>query len=479
MAEPKRDSIFISFAGDDDMCCNGWISRFKEVFQDELDAQTGDHVSVFFYKETIAIGEDWENKILKNLRDRTSHLIAFISMAYLKREVCRQELQEMMDIEESLGAKGMVLPIYFIGSCRRMEDIDDPLIQRVVTRTYYDWREFRFTPPSDSEIRRMVSDIVEVILKLDSESSVSEQAALTPAKKRQQLRSAERSLKSIRGAIDPRNIVAAGNDTLYMERESSYDDVYLSAIGSALRRHRDSVVALDLDCRGRDQAQHHAEILGDRLKHLFVRVDTEEQCAEFACSDESITFFALPKGQDFANSLERFWADNGFPKVDLLYSDALYRRFEDIDEALLVIRKDFLSKNGGVVFKGFDDGTKICFPEWELMEKIIRKTSDLPIVSDRFNGRKLYSSLVLSGFTGAECFYQVNDTTDTTIDERLGLFSESFAYRLDYFRKLAGENYEDDETYLSMKHDLRSLRSLFCRDDFYYAETNIFVSAWK
>lgn len=478
----NRDSIFISYARDDDSNSNGWITLFEQALQKEIDIQTGDHVHIFFDKQVINIGDDWSQEIQKAIRERTSHFIAFISMAYLKRPVCRRELEEMLQVEETLGKEGMILPIYFIGSTRRMEDIDDPLIKRVVTRTYYDWREFRFTPPDKGEILQMVSKIVQVILALDERNGfvpAGDWAAADESKPvDEQEHQAEALLTSLPGAIDISELQSAGNDDVYMKSESDYDDCYLAAAENALGNCTKPIIAVDLDCRGAAQAQHHAALLGNRLAHLFVRVKSSDDIQQYDRNTDNITYFALDNAPDFAEKLHELWLDNGYPQPDYLFSDSFYRRFRDMEQTLVHLRREYLSPDGGIVFKCFDDGTKVCFPESKLMNDIISETSRLPIVSDRFNGRKIYTAFMLSGYKSVMSTYKIKDTIGMDVDERLDLFDESFAYRLDYFKKDWGsQDGARQEAYQRMKGNLRELRLLFCRDDFYYAETNMFFSA--
>lgn len=476
----KRDSIFISYAHDDDKNSNNWISLFKDVLQKELDIQSGQKVSIFFDRDTIEIGDEWKAKIDKTLEERTSHFIAFISMAYLKSEVCLYELEKMLGVERALGKMGMVLPIYFIGS-GPMEEIDDPLIRKVVEKNYYDWRQFRFTPPSETEIRQKVAQVVSVILALrDSEDGAGapKGEAGRPAHRPLSQRAVERKLASISGFVSPSKTVAADNDEVFIRREGCYDEVFSRAVDNALRRHEGKAIVLDLDCRGHEQAHHHLDVLGERAAHLFARVSKRELLpAEGDEVDPSVTYFYLPQSERFFEELCDVWESNGFPAPDLVYSDTLYRKVDDLEDMLVSLRRGFLSKTGGVVFKCFDDGTKICYPDDDVLLNIIYKTAELPFVSDRFNGRKMHASLALSGYDSIACEYLINDTIGKSIDERLELFDESFAYRLSYFEKNAGEDCMRDKAYLEMRHDLKHLRLLFCRDDFFYAETNMFLSA--
>lgn len=476
----ERDSIFISYAHDDDKNSNNWISLFKDVLQNELDIQSGQHVNIFFDKDAIDIGEEWKPKIDRTLEERTSRFIAFISMAYLHSDVCLYELEKMLSVEQALGEAGMVLPIYFIGS-GPMEEVDNPIIKRVVEKNYYDWRQFRYTPPSETEIRKKVAKVVSVILELrgsEAGAGAPKGKAGQPVGRPLSRRAAERKLATISGYVAPSKTMAAGNDDVFIRRESCYDEVFSRAVDNALRRHEGKAIVLDLDCRCHEQAHHHLDVLGERAAHLFARVSRKELLpAEGGEADPNVTYFCLPQSERFFEELCAVWETNGFPAPDLIYSDTFYRKVDDLEDMLVSLRRGFLSKTGGVVFKCFDDGTKICYPDDDVLLNIIYKTADLPFVSDRFNGRKMHASLALSGYGSIACEYLINDTLGKSIDERLELFSESFAYRLSYFQKRAGEDFEKDEAYLEMKRDLRHLRLLFCRDDFFYAETNMFLSA--
>ena len=316
----KRDSIFISYAHDDDKNSNNWISLFKDVLQKELDIQSGQKVSIFFDRDTIEIGDEWKAKIDKTLEERTSHFIAFISMAYLKSEVCLYELEKMLGVERALGKMGMVLPIYFIGS-GPMEEIDDPLIRKVVEKNYYDWRQFRFTPPSETEIRQKVAQVVSVILALrDSEDGAGapKGEAGRPAHRPLSQRAVERKLASISGFVSPSKTVAADNDEVFIRREGCYDEVFSRAVDNALRRHEGKAIVLDLDCRGHEQAHHHLDVLGERAAHLFARVSKRELLpAEGDEVDPSVTYFYLPQSERFFEELCDVGARNERPLVNV------------------------------------------------------------------------------------------------------------------------------------------------------------------
>ena len=302
----ERDSIFISYAHDDDKNSNNWISLFKDVLQNELDIQSGQHVNIFFDKDAIDIGEEWKPKIDRTLEERTSHFIAFISMAYLHSEVCLYELEKMLSVEQALGEAGMVLPIYFIGS-GPMEEVDNPIIKRVVEKNYYDWRQFRYTPPSETEIRKKVAKVVSVILELrgsEAGAGAPKGKAGQPVGRPLSRRAAERKLATISGYVAPSKTMAAGNDDVFIRRESCYDEVFSRAVDNALRRHEGKAIVLDLDCRGHEQAHHHLDVLGERAAHLFARVSRKELLpAEGGEADPNVTYFWLPQSERFFEEL--------------------------------------------------------------------------------------------------------------------------------------------------------------------------------
>jgi hypothetical protein len=94
-------------------------------------------------------------------------------------------------------------------------------------------------------------------------------------------------------------------------------------------------------------------------------------------------------------------------------------------------------------------------------------------MSDRHNGRKVYTYLSVAGFRDIRIQSEMRDTSELEIDKRRLLFEESFAYRLKYFKQqfdLDPRNKEHAEDYHRMERLLKEFEMLFSVPSFWYGE---------
>ena len=126
-----------------------------------------------------------------------------------------------------------------------------------------------------------------------------------------------------------------------------------------------------------------------------------------------------------------------------------------------------------IIVRGSDDGSKLCHPNSDLMEEIIKRCADLPEASDRYNGRKLFAQLTNSGFRDARVFSTMTDLSEFDFDGRAALFAESFAYRSDAFKRRM-EAVPDDtarkKEYQWICDALEEFENQFYESNFWYCE---------
>lgn len=164
---------------------------------------------------------------------------------------------------------------------------------------------------------------------------------------------------------------------------------------------------------------------------------------------------------------------HGIDAIDVLFSALTLHHLKNPRKVLRQLRK-FVSRDGWVILRGSDDGSKLCYPDpHNLMKQIIEKSLTAEGVSDRLNGRKLFTQLADSGFHDIRVFSNMKDLSAIDYDDREALFEESFAYRSDYFRKA----YEKDPTDLARRNDYEWMRAAlelfeqqFCERAFWYCE---------
>jgi SAM-dependent methyltransferase len=174
----------------------------------------------------------------------------------------------------------------------------------------------------------------------------------------------------------------------------------------------------------------------------------------------------------FEESLVRHLTDSGLPpRVDLMFSALAVHHLADPINLLRTCR-GLLNDSGAVVLRGSDDGSKLAYPdERRLVQQLIESTLSQPRVSDRENGRKMYSQLRKAGFSQISMHVQPKDTSGLNLEQRRNMFLESFSYRRNYLvsRIDAGDHAANEE----LAHVDRLLGELLvCFEDeqFFYLE---------
>ena len=470
--EHKKYKIFISYSTKDDEISDRWIFSFKEYFYKEIEATSLHGASdIFFAPSSIQIGEEWRNKYLSYINDDLDIMIAFISPSYLNSKYCMEEITGAFNLVEN-GWKGRIIPVFFNGTndlwsnFSQYDHEQQDVIQRLKRLNYLDWRKYRFTSITDYDTRKEINRFV---VKLGEFFSTVDN---NPAVVLSETKSYEMS------SAGEGEIVAAQNDDVFVRQESRYNEALTYVIRQCISKQNPEkeLVFLELDYRNFEGISAHLFLyqqLGCKVGQVFILCENTEQADSITTGGNiEITPFVLD-GKFSSDNLIAFWDSNGFPKPDIIYSDRNYRRFQDPVCDYIQIRRNLLSERGSIVIKGFDDGSKICYPDNDhLLEDIIKMTSNKTNVSDRYNGRKIYNRFKLAGFSDFYRQYIVNDTIEMSIDDRYDLYEESFEFRKNYFN-------EDSEDRKIIEEKLLQLRNRFCEASFYYCETNFYIGASK
>ena len=204
-----------------------------------------------------------------------------------------------------------------------------------------------------------------------------------------------------------------------------------------------------------------ARQLHDNPKMAFEVIDLE---------DENFT-------QLLKDMMERY----GIRKFDIIFSALTLHHLKNPGKVLHRLRR-FLADDGYVILRGSDDGSKLCYPGSDLMDQIIEKSLTAHGVSDRLNGRKLYTQLFDTGYHDIHIFSNIKDLSNMDYDDRDDLFHESFSYRSDYFRKA----YEKDPYNIQCKNDFEWMQEAldlfeqqFYERNFWYCEYDYIAVARK
>lgn len=152
----KPPDAFLSYTRFDDQNDGGAISEFRRRLANAVRAVTGETFEIFQDVDGIGLGEHWPGK-LDEMLEETRFFMPILTPSFFRSQACRDELEKFLRAEHDRGRNDLVLPIYYI-SCRVLEDpslrASDPLVSAIHERQREDWRERRWKPVEDPEVRR-------------------------------------------------------------------------------------------------------------------------------------------------------------------------------------------------------------------------------------------------------------------------------------------------------------------------------------
>ena len=239
---------------------------------------------------------------------------------------------------------------------------------------------------------------------------------------------------------------------------------------------------LDMGCaygfvtRDRFQQFEGATVLGlDINQHLidFARENNGFEGAHYeVCNLES---------EDFEEQLEELMSKYGIEEFDIIFASLVIHHLKNPNKLLRRIRK-FLSRDGYIIIRGSDDGSIITCNDDGLIQKIIDLHLSSDGISDRLNGRKIYSQLITSGYKNVTMKNYIKDLSGLSLDERDKIFLERFSYRKNYLKRLV----EQDPYSESKRKDLEQmnfylseLENKFTDEAFWYCEIDFVGIAQK
>ncbi|MBU0655949.1 MAG: class I SAM-dependent methyltransferase [Gammaproteobacteria bacterium] len=246
-----------------------------------------------------------------------------------------------------------------------------------------------------------------------------------------------------------------------------------------LLRNKENIIALDIGCGSGYVTKDRFDSF-ENFKKIF-GIDNSHSAINEALKikDERYTFAVIDiESPSFKDSIFKLkGAESG---VDFIFSSFTLHHLSD-PISILKTLKEILKPTGVLVIRSPDDGSKICYPDNDIMEKIIDVSSNAKGISDRFHGRKAYFQLKSSGFNYIDSLYSITDTVGRSSEERLKIFDESFSYRSDYVkRQLESGDESARENYNWLIDALKYLRKRFYSDDLmYYMEVQYVLIAQR
>lgn len=217
----------------------------------------------------------------------------------------------------------------------------------------------------------------------------------------------------------------------------------------------------------------------------IVGIDKNEKCisrAKEMNTDSRFNYYVTDiESDEFDEKIQAIMCENQIEKFDVIYIALVLHHLKEPLNFLKKVRK-LLSKDGIVIVRGSDDGSKLAYNDNGLMKNIIELTLSVPDVSDRYNGRKIFSQLKKSGFADVDVFSYMRDISSLDFEERENLFNESFSYRINYVKR----EYEADphstqkrNNFLDMEELLAKFQERFYDSTFWYCEYDYIAVAKK
>ncbi|MDQ2882688.1 MAG: toll/interleukin-1 receptor domain-containing protein [Actinomycetota bacterium] len=195
---------FLSYAHDDEAALT-FINEFKTALNHFAYSDRGRRVEVFVDHDSIGWGEEWHQKIRDSIRTALV-FIPLITMQYLSRPMCREELMLFVEGAQELGVTELFLPVVVLGHRSISEDSNDAVAQRIAKRQFKDLRDAVLQGTKSATWRTVMLDIANSLVDA--------------------VESAEESLTAKGGAAERELAVAVGpgeieDDTLGLEELSN------------------------------------------------------------------------------------------------------------------------------------------------------------------------------------------------------------------------------------------------------------------
>lgn len=185
--------------------------------------------------------------------------------------------------------------------------------------------------------------------------------------------------------------------------------------------------------------------------------------------------------EDFEEKIEDLMAKYQIDKFDIIFASLVIHHLKNPNKLLRRIRK-YLSQDGYIIIRGSDDGSIMTYNDDGLIQKILDIHLNAEGISDRENGRKIYSQLCSSGYKNIIMKNYIKDISGLSLDERYDIFLERFSYRKKYLQNL----YDKDPYNVTNKKNLENitfylneLENKFDDEEFWYCEIDFIGIAQK
>lgn len=245
---------------------------------------------------------------------------------------------------------------------------------------------------------------------------------------------------------------------------------------------KEKINILDMGCA-------YGFVTKDRFSKIenakVVGVDRSEKLIEYAKENsmfENSSYYVLDlENEEMMDNLEEIMEKENIEKFDIIFASLVIHHLKNPNKLLRNVRR-VLSNDGYIVIRGSDDGSMVTFNDEGLIQKVIDLHLSCDGISDRLNGRKIYSQLVSSGYKNVKMINWVKEISGMDLDERYEIFVERFSYRRNYIKTLCEKdpyNQANIKKLEEMDFLLSELENKFAEESFWYSEIDFVGVAQK
>ena len=158
-------AAFLSYSHFDDANDEQYITKFRELLEREVRAQTGRDFVIFQDRRDIRWGQQWRQRIEQTL-DSATFLIPILSPSFFASAECRREVERFLEREKTLDRNDLILPVYYIDSPLLSDAVAaqrDPVARLFHNRQYADWRPLRLKSLRLQTVRQAVVGLAQSI----------------------------------------------------------------------------------------------------------------------------------------------------------------------------------------------------------------------------------------------------------------------------------------------------------------------------
>lgn len=181
MSEPSSSSsrpsirCFLSYAHDDNENLS-FVDEFRASLSHFTYANSGRRLEIFVDHDAIGWGEDWRERIRESI-DTALVFIPLVTLQYLDRPMCREEIKLFADSAKKLGVSELFLPVVVLGHGAITEESADPVAQMIAKRQFKDLKNAVIEGPGSAVWRSTLLDLSEALIRVVDIAEAHLQAA--------------------------------------------------------------------------------------------------------------------------------------------------------------------------------------------------------------------------------------------------------------------------------------------------------------